>query len=87
MGPVCPTLGRNSFSYNAPRTVTVYIPVTATSSYSGYNYTLSPNYFDNSDTTAVNWGNGFKGMGWTSGGTFQSSGTMNADITLKFVTY
>jgi hypothetical protein len=70
LGSAAPTLGTGIFrDVDTSKTVTVKVPSGATG------YGSSP-----TDITTQNWGNGFRGKGWT--GTAFSTGTLNDKITL-----
>jgi hypothetical protein len=72
LGSTPPTLGTAIFSgVTAAKTVTVKVPSAALSAYGP-----SP-----TDTTTNNWGNAFRGKGWSSAGGYDT-GTVNAAITL-----
>jgi hypothetical protein len=77
LGSTVPTLGRDLFySISSAKTVTVQVPSSAVSAYGA-----SP-----SDTSTVNWGNGFRGRGWD-GSVFVTNGEVNSHITLTIETY
>jgi hypothetical protein len=75
---VAPTLGIDIFSQiTTEQTVTVLVPAGAT----GYtNGSLPVTIIDSSSD--VNWGNGFRGGGWTNDGTFEDASRINRNITL-----
>jgi hypothetical protein len=73
LGGTAPRVASNMFSGITSKTVTVKTPAGA----AGY----GPMPFDNAGTAAVNWGNGFRGCGWTGSG-FTGGGTLNDNITL-----
>jgi hypothetical protein len=70
LGGTAPTLGPYMFSSVADKAVTVKVPSGATG------YGSSP-----TDTTTQNWGNGFRGGGWT-GSALSDSSNINSNITL-----
>ena len=84
LGPNAPTLGWDIFDNVTSKTVTVRIPNGAT----GYSPATSP--FNGAQATvcdtdtAANWGNGFRGGGWTESA-FEIVGTVNTGITLHIV--
>jgi hypothetical protein len=77
LGKEAPNLGENIFDSVSDKPVTVKRPRDATG------YGEAP--FDNDDTTA-NWGNAFRGLGWTAdrGPGSYGNGTVNQSIILKF---
>jgi hypothetical protein len=76
LGSTAPTLGYDMFyDITAAKTVTVKVPSGATG------YGTIPATYSGSDKT-VNWGNGFRGGGWT-GSAFVDSSKINTNITLK----
>jgi hypothetical protein len=86
LGPTPPTLGIRIFGFSVnstPITVTVYIPASAKQAYGVPD--LPTTNFNNSNTTANNWGNAFRGKGWD--GTNYGIGSVNNKITLVFQTY
>jgi hypothetical protein len=85
LGPAVPELGTNMFG-NVPntyagesgtKTVTVTIPDNAAWSGKTGTFTGTEN-----TTGGPHWGEGFRGRGWTSGGAYESGGTVNENITL-----
>jgi hypothetical protein len=68
---------------NTAQTVTVHIPESATSAYGVPN--LPTTNFDNG-STAENWGNAFRGLGWD-GTNYGGWAIVNDNITLHFETY
>jgi hypothetical protein len=78
LASAAPTLGDEIFGYiNTAQTVTVKVPSGAKG------YGTIPADYSGSDTTA-NWGNGFRGGGWT-GSAFVSISDINNNITLNIV--
>ena len=73
-----PTLGTNTFRYTSSKNVTIKVPSASLDTYS--------NGYNNSNTSDNNWGNAFRGKGW-SGGTTYLTGTVNTNISLTFVGY
>jgi hypothetical protein len=72
LGSRAPALWKDMFCFvDSPKTVTVKVPSAALSAYAP-----SP-----TDTTAGNWANAFRGMGWSSTGGY-GTGTVNTNITL-----
>lgn len=76
LGSSAPTLGGSLFNLASAQTVTVKVPSGATG------YGTIPATYSGSDVT-VNWGNGFRGGGWT--GTAFGEGYLNVDITLNVI--
>jgi hypothetical protein len=83
LGATVPTLGDRMFYYvNSTKTVTVKVPNNATA-WDGKTGT-----FSGSDNTTENWGNGFRGGGWTNygGGSFSGNASnINSNISLTVV--
>jgi hypothetical protein len=75
LGSTAPTLayGLFTFDYSAAKTVTVKVPPSATG------YGEIPKTYSGTDTTE-NWGNGFRGGGWT-GTAFQSADGASSIVT------
>jgi uncharacterized membrane protein len=82
LGPEAPTLGYGMF-VTALKTVTVEVPSSVPTTGSGYG--PIPATYSGGDTE-VTWGNGFRGGGWDGSG-FTDSGSINFNITLKFIKY
>ncbi|MDR1468715.1 MAG: leucine-rich repeat domain-containing protein, partial [Spirochaetaceae bacterium] len=80
LGSTVPALGDAMFSdVTDAKTVTVKVPnVAAWTNITG-NYAETSNY-------TVNWGNGFRGGGWTQAGAFVSYGQIKNNITLTVTT-
>jgi hypothetical protein len=72
LGAIPPTLGIRIFDDSA-KNVTVRFPADSAAAYGN-----AP-----TDTTAQNWGNAFRGMGWS--GTAYLGGTVNGNINLTYV--
>jgi hypothetical protein len=79
LGAAAPTLGYDLFfGVESSKTVTVKVPSGATA-WRGKTGTFS------GSNTALNWGNGFRGGGWTNSGTFYYAGgesKINSNISL-----
>jgi hypothetical protein len=85
LGENPPYLGSGIFQgISRPQTVTVKIPVISKNAYGVPNLPDIP--FNNSNTNVNNWGNAFRGKGWTGGSTYNGA-EVNGDITLVFETY
>jgi hypothetical protein len=83
LGAEVPALGREMFYIvSSPKNVTVEVPSGA-AAWNGKTGTF------NGANTDVNWGNGFRGGGWTTGSAFQEDGEsyVNSDISLTIGTY
>jgi hypothetical protein len=94
LGATPPMLGTSIFwEITTAQTVTVKIPASAKSAYGVPN--LPGTNFDNTNTTADNWGNALRGKGWNgttygngvSSSVNSASTDVNNNITLVFETY
>jgi hypothetical protein len=80
LGSTPPTLGRYIFySSPTPKSVTVNVPSAALSAYE--------TSFSNADTTSDNWGNGFRGGGWSESSSLVTPSGVNGNISLTFTGY
>jgi hypothetical protein len=87
LGTNVPTLGTGIFvGIEGPKTVTVRVPsgVTEWADKIGTTYTGNGDGDDDGEEPDVNWGNGFRGGGWT-GSAFVDGNNINTDITLNIV--
>jgi hypothetical protein len=81
LGDTVPTLGKGTFDdfgVGVAKTVTVKVPASAATAYGAS--TEGTTYSGNNED--LNWGNGFRGGGWTDQEDFAEGGTVNSSITL-----
>jgi hypothetical protein len=89
LGDTPPVLGVRMFNSvprsgeNGTKSVTVKVPASAT----GYTAVLPVTYTGAENTAGgPHWGEGFRGKGWTGGGTYEYGGEVNSNISLTIQT-